>query len=463
MNNDLFDDLSRSSRNPAASPSPPPTIPSTSPDSTWLNESTTVPLRINSIRVEGVKNTRSSVIQEVVAPALQAKSFDEVTKRLHQACGRLEQLEIMDGFEIAMDMAHGPLVPEHSVDVVIHAREKGRFWARTGTEIGNSEGSAHTSANFRNLFGGGETLSISGSVGTRTRASHQATLTTPINADPNQRFDLAVYQQNQTFQASSSHEQLFRGVNLRYTGAFPGLHTEMGYSAVWRQIREVGFRASPSVRLEAGHSLKSGVYFSMLQDRRDNPTLPTRGYMWKWYSELAGLGGDVRFLKNEGQTQYSLPLGRGFALSHTTRAGLLQPLQNDTTRISDRFFLGGPNSLRGFRPFGVGPRDQRDALGGDFYWSSGLSLLTPLPNIDSENLKGHLWANAGGLAQLNANTPLHQSVRESLCRPTSSVGLGLLFQYSMVRLELNFCLPLTMSLWDHAKKGWQFGMGIDFL
>ncbi|KAJ1972115.1 hypothetical protein H4R34_005518 [Dimargaris verticillata] len=217
------------------------------------------------------------------------------------------------------------------------------------------------------------------------------------------------------------------------------------------------------MRVEAGHDIKSAVYLSLLGDYRDNPLLSTRGYMWKLYAELAGLGGDARFIKQEGQTQGSVNLGRGFVLSASARAGLIKPLQGNAVSIADRFFLGGPTSLRGYHQFGVGPRDQSDALGGTVHWATGLSLFTPLPNVDTDMLKGHLWANAGALASVPHGGTLANTLATSLQRPTTSLGCGLVFHYSMMRLELNFALPITATIWDQAKKGWQFGLGVDFL
>jgi outer membrane protein insertion porin family len=88
----------------------------------------------------------------------------------------------------------------------------------------------------------------------------------------------------------------------------------------------------------------------------------------------------------EVEGHVAFPLGfAGAALGFGATAGFLLPLGvsnvNRPTSISDRFFLGGPNSLRGFKQRGVGPSESRrileepkpdgpalprDALGGDF-------------------------------------------------------------------------------------------------
>jgi outer membrane protein insertion porin family len=88
------------------------------------------------------------------------------------------------------------------------------------------------------------------------------------------------------------------------------------------------------------------------------------------FQELAGLGGDAFYLKNEVQLQkaFQLPLCFGFTTSF--RSGLLYPFlsspntvgnANWGSRINDRFHLGGPTSLRGFEAFGLGPKDKRNS------------------------------------------------------------------------------------------------------
>jgi hypothetical protein len=48
--------------------------------------------------------------------------------------------------------------------------------------------------------------------------------------------------------------------------------------------------------------------------------------------------------------------------------------------------------------------------------------------------------------------------------PTTSVGLGLLFKHSVIRVELNYVLPLHMLSTDQPTSGkYQLGLGLHFL
>jgi len=43
------------------------------------------------------------------------------------------------------------------------------------------------------------------------------------------------------------------------------------------------------------------------------------------------------------------------------------------------------------------------------------------------------------------------------------IGLGVLYRTPIGRVELNFGMPITIRQGDWARKGLQFGIGIDFM
>ena len=83
--------------------------------------------------------------------------------------------------------------------------------------------------------------------------------------------------------------------------------------------------------------------------------------------EVAGLGGgDVKYLKATMETQFVKTFQSLWPRTHFicgARGGMLWSLeQGQRTRITDRFHLGGPTDVRGFREFGIGPKDGGRAL-----------------------------------------------------------------------------------------------------
>ena len=59
--------------------------------------------------------------------------------------------------------------------------------------------------------------------------------------------------------------------------------------------------------------------------------------------------------------------------------------------------------------------------------------------------------------------PLKTTVLESLSRPSISAGVGLIYRFDPIRVEVNFGVPLAASKTDGARRGIQVGMGLEFL
>ena len=266
-----------------------------------------------------------------------------------------------------------------------------------------------------------------------------------------------------------------------------GHQHEFGYSGIWRQVTGLAENASPTVRAEAGDSFKSSLTHTWINDKRDNPMLPQRGYLTKTVSELAGYGplkGDVAFFKSEAESQVALPFGdTGITLTAGLRGGLLYPLTlggsstPQQSRINDRFQLGGPTSVRGFRLCGLGPHDGPDAVGGDVFAAGGASLLFPVPKVGKETpLRLQAFINGGRLLSLNnpnKKGPMDADAVQSSMKkafsslsdgvPSAAAGFGLVYAHPIARFEINFSLPLVIRAKEEARKGLSFGVGVEFL
>ena len=268
---------------------------------------------------------------------------------------------------------------------------------------------------------------------------------------------------------------------------------ELAYNGVWRQITGLAGNASPTVRGDAGDSVKSSIVHTWIADHRDNPILATRGHYLKTNLEVAGWGplqGDVAFGKAEAETQAAIPIPipgivgpSGVSFSAGLRGGVLYPLplgfdsKPQSSRLNDRFQLGGPTDVRGFRLSGLGPRDGADAVGGDVYAAGSANLLLPIPRVGVDRpFRFQAFVNGGRLLALktpsgskdNEGQEVRQSVASTIKElgnglPTMAAGIGLVYAHPVARFELNFSLPLVLRKGEDARKGLQFGVGINLL
>jgi outer membrane protein insertion porin family len=78
---------------------------------------------------------------------------------------------------------------------------------------------------------------------------------------------------------------------------------------VWRENHSLLPNASFSVRDNAGHSLKSSISHAFAYNDLDCEVLPTKGLRFSINQEIAGLGGNIGFFKNELSSRFTKQLG----------------------------------------------------------------------------------------------------------------------------------------------------------
>jgi outer membrane protein insertion porin family len=406
---------------------------------------------------------------------MEATTLGDIVNQVQASCTRLSRLGIFKEIQVTLDTPKQPHSGADRVNVILEVKERPRLFLKTGTEIGMDEGSVSLSGNIRNVFGAGEALEGSVTRGTRTNAAFRLTFTKPLFANPDNVLELSGFQQEVDWTETSSLVEGERGASVQWkVGSGIGHHC-LGLSYGLREIGKLLENASLSVSRLNKMTTKAAISHTFIRDFRNDQMLPTRGSMLKWTSEYAGFNLGVPFVKNEVESQFCLRMPFGFALSTSLRGGLLYSLDGQPSAFHDRFFLGGPWSVRGFKTHGIGPRApaiqdlKADALGGDAYWSSGISLLAPVPFLRRfDFFKAHFFLNAGSLIPVDSSKPVQELPNQVTTRFTNSsiaasVGAGVLLRTSLCRVEVNAVKPLSMGEVDVLSPRIQIGLGLQFL
>ena len=241
--------------------------------------------------------------------------------------------------------------------------------------------------------------------------------------------------------------------------------------------------------LQAGQTLTSAVGYSLNYNTLDNNKNPTDGLNIDFKQDVAGLGGDVRYLKSAVDAKYYTPLVADIVGLIHVQGGILNSVGSDI-RMLDHFQMG-PNLVRGFAPNGIGPRDinpfgTQDALGGTKYWGASAELQMPFWFLPKEvGLKGAVYADAGSLWDYKGPTSWAQTGEVNVpgcIRPTtnpvsagtctglnfndgnlvrSSVGVGLIWASPFGPLRFDYAVPLTKGANDRVQQ-FKFGGGTSF-
>ncbi|RMF72636.1 MAG: hypothetical protein D6738_10680, partial [Acidobacteria bacterium] len=149
----------------------------------------------------------------------------------------------------------------------------------------------------------------------------------------------------------------------------------------------------------------SGVIGAFIIDRRDDPFLPGAGWLARTEAGvwLDALGSDASFARWSGQLAGYRPLGRDLTLAGSIRVGVGWPLGGTrSVPISQRFFAGGADTVRGFARDRLGPEDPLTGLvlggGGEAEWINNLELrwhVTRQLDLALFHDSGNVWATAG--------------------------------------------------------------------
>ena len=309
----------------------------------------------------------------------------------------------------------------------------------------------------RNLLGQGQDLRLALTVSAR-RQEIDLSFTEPYFLDRDVAAGFDIFQRTIDLQEESSFDRATVGFAVRvgYPLSEHFRHT-VSYTLKNDDVSSVAADTSQYIADQEGETTTSAVSHTLSYDIRDSRIDPTDGFFARFGQELAGLGGDSRYLKHTLTYGHFYSIADGWVLSGIARAGHIAGIDDDVG-IVDRFFLGG-RRLRGFEPSGVGPRDARtdDALGGNLFYSLSGELGFPLGVGDELNLRGAVFADAGSLTDIDATGP--DLLDEA--SPRLSVGVGINFRSPIGPIRLDFSRALIKEDFDRTED-FRFSFGTRF-
>ncbi|MCW2369701.1 outer membrane protein assembly factor BamA [Sphingobium sp. B11D3D] len=207
-------------------------------------------------------------------------------------------------------------------------------------------------------------------------------------------------------------------------------------------------RASQYLCDAIGKRTTSSIGYSLIYDMRDNRIRPTRGHSITFSQDFAGLGGNVRYLRNRLSADKYWPLGGGFIFSIKGEAGYIHSFEDgagpnsDPVRLVDRFFLGEPQ-LRGFDIRGVGPRIVRKP----YLYDENNNVIGLSEDRDQWS-DDALGGRAYYLTHFEIEIPLGAGARDMGLRPSVFVDAGAVFgvrRPNLIDLPQNIDFPIRDS------------------
>lgn len=173
------------------------------------------------------------------------------------------------------------------------------------------------------------------------------------------------------------------------------ISTYLTYKLEDLRLKNIAPNAGDLIKAEG---LVSSILETLAFDKRDNRFEPSKGFYDRMMLEYAGLGGDNHFFKSILESRFYFPAFFDGVFRLNVELGAIARTTSKAIPTNERFKLGGIHSLRGFKPFSIGPREigtqgASVLVGGDREFFSNIEYELPL--IPTMGIKGVLFYDIG--------------------------------------------------------------------
>ncbi|MBI3812222.1 MAG: outer membrane protein assembly factor BamA [Nitrospirae bacterium] len=345
------------------------------------------PMRIRQISISGNDKTRDKVIRR----ELRMNEQELVdTRLLRRSFQRINNLNFFDSVEIVPDR-----VGSDQVDLQVRVKEKstGAFSIGGGySSVDRLVGMADITQG--NLFGRGELLRARAEFGKLTK-SYSLTFREPYLLDHPVSGTADLFNQNRNF---TSYQERRIGGDLVLGKSFTEyVNGSLNYTWETLNVYQLQSDAPLRIKEQAGKSNTSSVGSTIALDTRDFYFDPKEGSRAALTTQYAGtfLGGDNNFVKAILDLSQFFPIRWDTVFSLHGRFGYAHGIRGTDLPIGERFYIGGINTVRGFKFGTAGPVDPatREILGGNKELIFNAEYLVPL--VPEAKIKGVFFFDAG--------------------------------------------------------------------
>ncbi len=430
---------------------------------------------VEKIEIRGNSKTKDKVIRRELA-VTPGETFNMVRVKLSKS--RLEGLQYFE----KVDTHPEPTDVPNRRDLIIGLEEKSTGNATIGAGFSSVDaivGFAEYSQGNFDLFkpptftGGGQKFRLRVQIGTE-RQDYLMTFIEPWFLGKKLQLGVDLYHRDLNFQSVGNlYDEVRTGGRVSLTRA---LYRDYLIGSVSYTLENVGIILDPSVHRdrpggefgnelppierqnapdalfdEAGHSIVSKFGFSLAYDTRNSVLLPNKGQRTELSAEFAGGPiGDKNFYKLELRSGWYFPgLAQGHVLEVIGTAGVADSLDSSDVPFYERFYLGGVNSLRGYRYRGISPREPgfREPIGGNTSWFGSLEYSIPIV----ERVRVAAFYDIGNV--------LADPYDFSFNNFSDDYGIGLRLILPIGPLRLDYGIPLHREKGTSGAGKFQFSVG----
>jgi outer membrane protein insertion porin family len=373
--------------------------------------------------------------------------------------------------------------------------------AEIGGGIGYSEAykfSLQGNISDANWLGTGERVAVEANAGTYSNVYSFSHTNPALNADGlNRTVDLVYRDIKQLTSVSSDFSTKTWLAGLSY-GYPVGERQEVRFGGNWSHVELATAQGSSQQLVDwvahngkqthasvLGFNIDGSTYEAFelnaayVFDSRDRTLFPTAGALQRFQIASTIPGSEVEYASADYLAQQFfhiplIPLIKKFPISLSLHASYAKAFGGTTSVPPNRnFYLGGPDSVRGFRESTLGPRDSfGNPYGGDAGLSSQLEMILPMPKKFEQSARASLFVDAGNAWYLGntkfydkAGFPVDTKFHLNDIRASAGVAAQWLAPLGLFRFSYAFPLRYKKATefdFGDEIEGFQFSIGRAF-
>ena len=376
-----------------------------------------------------------------------------------------EQMIMRTGYFKEVSVTTQASKKPNTIDVLVNVTENSTGQFQVGAGFSSTESFIGTlQISYDNFLGRGHFLAAQGTI-SKLRQLINVQFFDPYFFDSNWRFRISFF----------NYEYVYTDFTRDSYGGSLGF----GYPFTRDLVLDLTYTID-NVKVETGSfgskqrdlgsilngGLTSSINATLTWDKRNNRLLPTKGYMLQGSVDVADeyLGSENEYIRFIGRARAYYPIFWDIVLKFNLELGYIANWNapNKEVPIFERFFVGGPNSVRGFERSSLGPTrsfttnvtDPTSTLtnfqiGGNKEIVFNAELEIPI--IKSMNISGVLFFDMGNAFNEDQDLSLKidwfakdQEELDSVMR--SALGFGFRWMSPMGLLRFEWGFPL------HKKK-----------
>ncbi len=357
----------------------------------------------------------------------------------------IESLDYFSKIDIHTDPSDDPNKATLNVDVA--EKSTGAFNVGVGYSTVNGA-LARVGIAENNFQGKGQRVSADVGISQRT-SEYDLSFTEPYFLGRRLSAGIDLFRSESDYQDEGSYDSETTGGRLRMGWNYTDdLAQYVRYTLSQDKISNVDNSASYYIKKEEGKYVNSAIGQTIVYDKRDSRITPREGYYLSFGNDVAGLGGDEKYLKFDAKAYTYYTLFDDYTFKFFVNGGYITGYNHQDVRLSHRYYLGG-STMRGFEYAGIGARDKytKDALGGNWMLYSGAEMSFPI-GLDELGVRGRTFVDVGALGKPD---DINEQLVEYSDKLRVAAGFGFQWQSPMGQIDVDIAFPLVKEDYDETE------------